>query len=210
MAYVSGAVEGPSDEAVLRRIVASRGADVHRVQVQHGKSGLHRALPGYNAAARREPWLVLVDLDDDFDCAPGLVASWLPEPATYMRFRVVVREVEAWLLADPRRSSAVLDVLLGATLSRAGRSRQSPGPEGLAAGGRPSVKAPRGQVGHAAPPRLRSSGWPGVHLTADRVRDRREARLAPRDRRAALSQPDPLPDATRVPRPGGFLMSISG
>ena len=110
MAYVSGAVEGPSDEAVLRRIVASRGAEVHRVQVQRGKGGLRRALPGYNAAALREPWLVLVDLDDDFDCAPALVSAWLPEPATYMRFRVVVREIEAWLLADQERFGTFFSV----------------------------------------------------------------------------------------------------
>jgi hypothetical protein len=47
--------------------------------------------------------LVLVDLDQDFDCAPALVADWLPAPSAYMRFRVVVREVEAWLLADRER-----------------------------------------------------------------------------------------------------------
>jgi hypothetical protein len=93
-------VEGISDEAVLRRIVIARGATVHRVQVQRGKVNLRRALPGYNAAARRDAWLVLVDLDQDFDCAPALVNDWLPAPSPYMRFRVVVREIEAWLLAD--------------------------------------------------------------------------------------------------------------
>jgi hypothetical protein len=71
--FVSGAVEGPSDEAVLRRIVDTRGAEIHRVQVQNGKANLRRALPGYNAAAERDPWLVLVDLDQDFNCAPTLV-----------------------------------------------------------------------------------------------------------------------------------------
>jgi hypothetical protein len=88
---------------VLRKIVADRRADVHRVQVQNGKANLRRALPGYNAAAQRDPWLVLVDLDRDFACAPALVADWLPGPSIYMRFRVVVREIEAWLLADRER-----------------------------------------------------------------------------------------------------------
>jgi hypothetical protein len=103
-------VEGISDEAVLRRIVIARGATVHRVQVQRGKVNLRRALPGYNAAARRDAWLVLVDLDQDFDCAPALVNDWLPAPSPYMRFRVVVREIEAWLLADRERVTTFFSV----------------------------------------------------------------------------------------------------
>ena len=110
MAYVSGAVEGISDEAVLRRLVIARGAVVHRVQVQRGKANLRRALPGYNAAAQGDPWLVLVDLDQDFDCAAALVTDWLPAPSTYMRFRVVVREIEAWLLADRERFASFFSV----------------------------------------------------------------------------------------------------
>lgn len=110
MAYVSGAVEGISDEAVLRRLVADRGGVVHRVQVQRGKANLRRALPGYNAAAQGDPRLVLVDLDRDFDCAAALVSDWLPAPSTYMRFRVVVREIEAWLLADRDRFTSFFSV----------------------------------------------------------------------------------------------------
>ena len=110
MAYISGAVEGISDEAVLRRVVIARGAAMHRVQVQGGKANLRRALPGYNAAAQRDAWLVLVDLDGDFDCAAALVTDWLPAPSTYMRFRVVVRKIEAWLLADRDRFTTFFSV----------------------------------------------------------------------------------------------------
>lgn len=98
--FISGATEGPTDELALRRIVAFRGGLVHRVQAQGGKPALRRALPGYNSAARRDPWLVLVDLDQDFACPGALVADWLPAPSVKMRFRVVVRQVESWLLAD--------------------------------------------------------------------------------------------------------------
>lgn len=110
MAFISGAVEGASDEAVLRRLVHSLGAEVHRVQVQRGKPGLRRALAGYNAAAQGDPWLVLVDLDDEFDCAPQLVGDWLPSPSRYMCFRVVVREIESWLLADHERFATFFSV----------------------------------------------------------------------------------------------------
>ena len=71
---------------------------------------MRRALPGYNAAAQGDPWLVLADLDQDFDCAPGLVSAWLPNPGTYMRFRVVVRQIEAWLLADAERFASFFRV----------------------------------------------------------------------------------------------------
>lgn len=101
--YVSGAVEGPSDEAVLRRVVDHAGGLIHRVQVQNGKANLRRALPGYNAAARWAGWLVLVDLDHDFACPGALAADWLPTQSPFMRLRVVVRELEAWLLADAER-----------------------------------------------------------------------------------------------------------
>jgi hypothetical protein len=76
---------------------------VHRVQIQNGKAGLRRALPGYNAAAQGDPWLVLVDLDQEFECPALLVGDWLPSPSVYMRFRVVVRQIESWLLADADR-----------------------------------------------------------------------------------------------------------
>lgn len=113
-AYISAAVEGPSDEAVLRRIAQHAGAIVHRVQVQNGKDALRRALPGYNAAAQWSRWLVFVDLDEDFPCAGALAADWLATPAPFMRFRVVVRAIEAWLLADADRFSTFFAVRRGA------------------------------------------------------------------------------------------------
>ena len=111
--HISGAVEGPTDEAVLRAIATSRGAVVHRVHVQHGKPNLRRALPGYNAAARRSPWFIVVDLDDEYACASMLVNSWLPVPSAHMRFRVAVRQIEAWLLADADRFAMFFGVRRG-------------------------------------------------------------------------------------------------
>lgn len=110
---VSGAVEGPTDRLVLERILEARGGVATRVQVQYGKANLRRALPGYNAAAAWGPWLVLVDLDQDFPCAGELVREWLQAPALQMRFRVVVRQVEAWLLADEERFARFFRVRKG-------------------------------------------------------------------------------------------------
>lgn len=111
--HISGAVEGPTDEAVLRAIVNARGAAVHRVHVQHGKPNLRRALPGYNAAAMHAPWIVVVDLDDEYACASLLVKDWLPARSPQMRLRVAVRQIEAWLLADADHFSKFFGVRRG-------------------------------------------------------------------------------------------------
>lgn len=108
--YLSGAVEGPTDEWVLRRIIHHVGAEVHRIQVQQGKTRLRSALPGMNAAARRSGWVVIVDLDHDQPCADALVADWLPSPSPFMRLRVAVRSIESWLLADAERFSDFIGV----------------------------------------------------------------------------------------------------
>jgi hypothetical protein len=107
---ISGAVEGIVDEAVFRRIVRMARAEPGPVYGKNGKQHLLQRLPGYNTAARFSPWLVLLDLDHDADCPPPFLAAALASPSHLMCFRIAVREVEAWLLADRERMAAFLDV----------------------------------------------------------------------------------------------------
>lgn len=107
---ISGAVEGIVDRAVLERIASYVGQQTSRVYVAEGKQRLLRKLNAYNHAARYSPWLVLVDLDLDGECAPALRKLWLPEPAPLMMFTIAVRAVEAWLLADRHRIATFLGV----------------------------------------------------------------------------------------------------
>lgn len=107
---VSGAVEGNVDEAVLGRIVEHVGACLGRVYGRRGKPALLRRVHGYNNAAQYSPWAVIVDLDGDCQCAPPCRDMWLACPAPHMCFRIAVREVEAWLLADRERSARFLGV----------------------------------------------------------------------------------------------------
>jgi hypothetical protein len=93
------AVEGDLDEAVLRRLVAHCGAQVGVVYGREGKDRIEQNIRGYNNAAKRTPWVVLVDLDES-ECAASLRQEWLPEQSELMCFRIAVREVESWLLAD--------------------------------------------------------------------------------------------------------------
>lgn len=107
---ISRAVEGSVDEAVVRRIIRHVGAQPGPVYGRNGKDHLLRRLRGYNEAARWTPWVVLVDLNQDANCAPPFRAEWLPSPSPQMCFRVAVREIEAWLLADRERIARFLGV----------------------------------------------------------------------------------------------------
>jgi hypothetical protein len=105
-----GAVEGAVDEEVLRRLAAEVGAELADVVGLQGKGYLLQHLRGYNQAAQRTPWVVLVDLDRDAECAAAARERWLPDPAPQMCFRVDVQAVEAWLLADREKLAGFLGV----------------------------------------------------------------------------------------------------
>lgn len=107
---ITGAVEGDLDEALLRRITAHAGCCLGTVYGREGKPKILKRLAGYNNAANYSPWVILVDLDGDCDCAPACVQQWLPQPSRYMCFRVAVRMIEAWLLADRERIADWLGV----------------------------------------------------------------------------------------------------
>jgi hypothetical protein len=111
MEPVSIGVEGPTDAAVARRLLAEVGLEPGSVFSDHGgKSVVDTRLARWNEAARRSPWFVLRDLDRDAECAPELVARLLPAPAPGMCFRIAVREVDAWLLGDRRAAARWLGV----------------------------------------------------------------------------------------------------
>jgi hypothetical protein len=103
-------VEGAVDEAVLRRLAAEVGVELLDVLGMRGKGHLLQNLERDNRAAQREPWIILVDLDRDAECAPAARERWLAEAAPRMCFRVVVRAIEAWLLADREKLARFLGV----------------------------------------------------------------------------------------------------
>jgi len=65
-----------------------------------GYGFLKRNIIGFNNASKGMPYLILTDLDDR-ECAPLLINEWLPQTRNpNLIFRIAVREVESWLLAD--------------------------------------------------------------------------------------------------------------
>jgi hypothetical protein len=107
---ISAAVEGSLDEVVLERLAASIGATVGTVYGKKGKQSVMQRLRAWNNAARFGPWVVLLDLNRDGECAPPVVRRLLPNPAPGMRLRFAVRAIEAWLLADRTRLSSFLGI----------------------------------------------------------------------------------------------------
>lgn len=115
---ITAAVEGILDEAVIRSMIQHVGAVPGRIHGKEGKNRIRARLSGYVAAARLAPWVVLVDLDDEHDCAPSLRSSWGPGRAPRLCFRVAVRMVEAWLLADRERVARFLRIPIQAVPPR--------------------------------------------------------------------------------------------
>ena len=108
--FVTLVVEGTSDLPVARRVAQAAGVEPAVAYSRGGKAAIDIKLAAYNKAAARQAWFVLRDLDHDELCAGTLVGNLLPQPAAGMCFRLAVREVEAWLLADRDRIAAYLGV----------------------------------------------------------------------------------------------------
>lgn len=71
-----------------------------RKKASAGYSYIKQKIPGFNNAAKITPYIVLTDLDKN-ECAPVLIREWLPHGQhPNLIFRVAVREVETWVMAD--------------------------------------------------------------------------------------------------------------
>lgn len=87
---------------VMEKIMAhtQRGYAVLRTFNERGVDKIRLSLTKYRNASRALAHVVLVDLDKA-PCAPVLRAQWGVDTLPHaMLFRVAVREVEAWILAD--------------------------------------------------------------------------------------------------------------
>jgi hypothetical protein len=66
-----------------------------------GSDYLKKMTPAFNNASKGMPHILLTDLDTSA-CPPELISSWLGNQIRHpnLIFRVAVREVEAWVMAD--------------------------------------------------------------------------------------------------------------
>lgn len=103
-------VEGQTDEPVARRLLHAAGFDVGVVYGKLGKLHIDKKLVAYNNAARFAHYFVIRDMNGDEECPSTLARAKLPVPASLMCFRIAVRSIEAWLLADREKLSEFLGV----------------------------------------------------------------------------------------------------
>jgi hypothetical protein len=107
---VNIAVEGDLDEEVLRRVLNLLNIQVENTYGKKGKGNLRSNIKRYNSAAAIAKWIVLVDLNQEAECPPTFVSSWLPNRNRNLQLRVAVRAIEAWLLADKSEIARFLNV----------------------------------------------------------------------------------------------------
>jgi hypothetical protein len=107
-----GAVEGLLDEVVLRFLIDHIGGAAGEVYGKKGKHELKKRLPSYNNAAKLQRWVILIDLDNDDNCVARYRDRCVANPHPNLCLRIVVREIEAWLLSDRERIAAYLSVPL--------------------------------------------------------------------------------------------------
>jgi hypothetical protein len=101
--------------AILQRLihVVRPQLVVDRSRVTRGNAKLFQDIPKYASMSKAGyPHIVLTDLDRS-PCPPELLSRWqVPTLPGLMLFRIAVREVESWLLADRTGFSALLGIPL--------------------------------------------------------------------------------------------------
>lgn len=106
------AVEDELSGAVMSRLISYSGRNftVNRVFNARGNVRLKDGMSKFREASRVLPHIVLTDLDR-CPCAPELIINWNAEQLPpRMLFRIAVREVEAWLMADRVGIAAFLHI----------------------------------------------------------------------------------------------------
>ena len=106
------AVEDDLSEWVLRVLIdyVNREYSIGTTYGRNGFGYLRKTVRGWNTAARGIPFVLLTDLDKA-TCPADLIQEWLGVPLhPNLIFRVAVREVESWLLADVRNLASYLTV----------------------------------------------------------------------------------------------------
>jgi hypothetical protein len=112
MIYINLVYEDYLSEAVMTKLV-SHFTGKYSIQNSYSGNGfgyLKSNIKGFNQASKSIPFLMLTDLDN-YTCPPELIDDWITFPLNQnFIFRIAVREVESWLMADIEGLSGFLKV----------------------------------------------------------------------------------------------------
>lgn len=102
MQNIAVVVEDELSGAVMRRVIAATGRDfvIDRIINARGYGQIKSGIEKFRTSSYALPHVVLTDLDR-CPCPPALLDNWgATDLPPQLLFRIAVREVEAWLLAD--------------------------------------------------------------------------------------------------------------
>ncbi len=113
MTVINTATEDELSEVVATKLINDVAPNcIIGLKLRKGGNGyLFSRIDNFRRMAYREYVLLITDLDRR-PCAPGMIAEWSRNNAfpDKLIFRVAVREIEAWLLADRPGIAAMLGV----------------------------------------------------------------------------------------------------
>lgn len=117
MKWIALGTEDALSEAVGKKLIGELGGDfaVGPLLRRDGYGYLRKNLRSFCEMARRQPVLLITDLDQK-PCPAALMEDWFGAMSRppFMLFRVAVREIESWVLAD----HALMHRLLGKATSK--------------------------------------------------------------------------------------------
>lgn len=102
MQSIAVVVEDELSGAVMRRLIAATGRNftIDRMINTRGYGQIKSGIGKFRTSSYALPHVVLTDLDR-YPCPPALLDDWgATDLPPQLLFRIAVREVEAWLLAD--------------------------------------------------------------------------------------------------------------
>jgi hypothetical protein len=114
MIFINLAYEDDLSEVVMTKLLESFGNKycINNTYPGHGFGYLKRNIRGFNQASIVSPFFMLTDLDN-YECPPSLINDWITFPINpNFIFRIAIKEVEAWLLADRENLSEFMKVSL--------------------------------------------------------------------------------------------------
>ncbi|QHN17022.1 hypothetical protein GII30_08330 [Gordonia amarae] len=112
---VNIAVEGESDREAAKSVVIAAGRTVDRVAVAGGKTRLDPKIPKYNAAAKRQSWVVFRDSDGTcpVQLREQLLSTLTSAQSKRFSLRIAHNMTEAWLMADNTGFAEFFHVRIG-------------------------------------------------------------------------------------------------
>jgi hypothetical protein len=105
------AFEDRLTEAVIDRLLGEKANKVDARIHGRGFGNLKRKIPQLNKTGKSIPVLLITDLDSEI-CPKTLIKKWMggKKQNPNFIFRVAVKEIESWILADKENFAAFIDV----------------------------------------------------------------------------------------------------